>query len=617
MISESPSIENGAVFKSLKELKLAVRKFALNINIETHTVKSEASRYIIQCKDEHCSWRLRANPIEGGFWKIKELAASHECIGIHGASNTSANKAFVANEIVELLRSQPEMTPVNIMNEIQRTHRIQISYKVAWEARELARTIIDGTHEESYAGMPAYCEQLFEANPGSFITLERAATNQFHRLFLCYYASAKGFASCKPLLGVDGTHLRSHYQGILLTATATDAEGQLFPVAFGVVNIEDKENWIWFLEQLRTALIEHVPDILERENALIILSDRAKGLLKGVPAIFPLAAHGYCLKHLEKNLKSTYKNPTLVTLLWKMAAAKTPSEFDELLLKFQEINPKAAEWLLGEADPQYWVDCYFPGRRYGHYTSNIAESLNSWLLTAREKPLRPMVETIRTKLMDWFERRREEGAKMQVNGFVSKVTKQLRKIMDQSQGYLVHHAIDTIYEVHSRQTGKDYVVNLAKRTCTCFGFQATGLPCFHAARTIIFAKGNVNDYVDKWFTVVEYRETYKNGILPPTAALDVDALPVFDMASEDIDSPVLSPALELDDDIQYDSDDNSDTMLPPDTRRPVGRPKKRRIRHQLEDERQKILCCSRCGGENHNRRTCKEPVKYQGRHEHA
>jgi len=145
----------------------------------------------------------------------------------------------------------------------------------------------------------------------------------------------------------------------------TDTEGQIFPVAFGVVDIEEKDNWIWFLQQLRTALIEHVPDIPEQENALVILSDHAKGLLEGVPTIFPLAAHGYCLKHLEKNLKSTYKNPMLVTLLWKLAAAKTPSEFDELFEKFQEINPKAAEWLIGEADHQYlsWDDVDLPANR--------------------------------------------------------------------------------------------------------------------------------------------------------------------------------------------------------------------------------------------------------------
>src|SRR5947207_4467488 len=102
--------------------------------------------------------------------------------------------------------------------------------------------MIDGTHKESYAEMPSYHEQLLETNPGSFTTLGRKeAMGQFHCL-LCDYASAKGFANYKLLLRVDRTHLRSRYQGILLTATVTDAEGQLFPLPFGVVNIEDKQN---------------------------------------------------------------------------------------------------------------------------------------------------------------------------------------------------------------------------------------------------------------------------------------------------------------------------------------------------------------------------------------
>ena len=70
------------------------------------------------------------------------------------------------------------------------------------------------------------------------------------------------------------------------------------------------------------------------------------------------------------------------------------------------------------------------------------------------------------------------------------------------------------------KTGQDYIVDLTKWTYTHFTFQASGLPCFHAVRTIIFTKENINNYVEKWFTVAEYRKTYKNEILPPTAALD-------------------------------------------------------------------------------------------------
>ena len=44
----------------------------------------------------------------------------------------------------------------------------------------------------------------------------------------------------------------------------------------------------------------------------------------------------------------------------------------------------------------------FSRESYGHLTSNIAESLNSWILKARELPILAMLETIRHQLMDWF-----------------------------------------------------------------------------------------------------------------------------------------------------------------------------------------------------------------------
>ena len=56
--------------------------------------------------------------------------------------------------------------------------------------------------------------------------------------------------------------------------------------------------------------------------------------------------------------------------------------------------------------PTYWAEIYFPGHRYGHLTSNIAESLNAWLLRARELLILSMFEIIRQQLMGWYETRR-------------------------------------------------------------------------------------------------------------------------------------------------------------------------------------------------------------------
>ena len=50
---------------------------------------------------------------------------------------------------------------------------------------------------------------------------------------------------------------------------------------------------------------------------------------------------------------------------------------------------------------------YFCSRRYGHLTSNIAESLNAKLLPAREMPILALLESIRSTLMDWFSQKHQ------------------------------------------------------------------------------------------------------------------------------------------------------------------------------------------------------------------
>lgn len=48
-------------------------------------------------------------------------------------------------------------------------------------------------------------------------------------------------AGCRPLLGVDGCHLRGLYPGILLTSVGKDGNNNIFPVAWVVVETENTE----------------------------------------------------------------------------------------------------------------------------------------------------------------------------------------------------------------------------------------------------------------------------------------------------------------------------------------------------------------------------------------
>ena len=93
---------------------------------------------------------------------------------------------------------------------------MEISYDKAWRAKEAALVNINGTYQDSYAKLPKYCEDLVNSNLGTTAFVEHTENHKFKRMFVAFGASAQGFAYCHPVLGLDGTHLKSKYLGTVL-----------------------------------------------------------------------------------------------------------------------------------------------------------------------------------------------------------------------------------------------------------------------------------------------------------------------------------------------------------------------------------------------------------------
>ena len=58
-----------------------------------------------------------------------------------------------------------------------------------------------------------------------------------------------------PLISVDACFLLGRYKGRLLIACGYDANNQLIPLAFAIVEKEDSTNWGWFMRWLRKEVI--------------------------------------------------------------------------------------------------------------------------------------------------------------------------------------------------------------------------------------------------------------------------------------------------------------------------------------------------------------------------
>jgi len=145
-----------------------------------------------------------------------------------------------------------------------------------------------------------------------------------------------------------------------------------------------------------------------------------------------------------------------------------------------------------------------------------------------------------------------------------------------------------IMEVFSTETLRTYPVNIVSKACTCFEWQHTGIPCFHALAVSLTRGDDPQTYAQDFYQLDAYYATYANTVFPPNT----------DAAGANTVADPLIPLTE-------------DDLLPPNTCRQPGRPKKRRICGGTKGRdcgARRTFRCSRCGSTGHLRRTCTQPV---------
>ncbi|KAK3031668.1 hypothetical protein RJ639_035036 [Escallonia herrerae] len=579
----------GQEFSDVKSCRRALRDTAIALHFEIQTVKSDKTRFTAKCASEGCPWRIHAAKLPGvPTFTIRTIHSQHTCGGIAHLGHQQASVQWVASSVEQRLKENPQCKPKEILEEIHRVHGITLSYKQAWRGKERIMAALRGSFEEDYRLLPQYCDQIRRTNPGSIASVYvNPADNCFQRLFVSFQASIFGFLNaCRSLLGLDRTVLKSKYLGTLLLATSFDGDSALYPLAFGVVDEENDENWMWFLSELHNLLEINT----ENMPKLTILSDRQTSIVNGVEANFPTAFHGFCMRHLSESFRKEFNNSMLVNLLWEAANALTVGEYDAKLLEIEEISQEAAYWIQ-RVPPRLWATAYFEGSRFGHLTANIVESLTTWILEASGLPIIQMMECIRRQLMTWFNERRETSMQW-TSILVPSAERHVSEALERARGFQVLRANEAEFEVLSHEG--THIVDIRNRCCLCRGWQQYGLPCAHAVAALLSCRQNVHRFTENWFTVTTYRKAYSQTIHPiPDKTLWKEMLMLEGQPGEgSISEGSISEVV----------------INPPKSLRPPGRPRKRRVRAEDRGRAKRVVHCSRCNQTGHFRTTCSAPI---------
>ncbi|KAJ0946197.1 putative transcription factor interactor and regulator CCHC(Zn) family [Helianthus annuus] len=493
--------------------------------------------------------------------------------------------------MLEQIEENPEIPVKAVQEQFQRRYSVGISRMKAYRAKCIAKKHVEGDYAEQYTILRDYAHELIQQNPGTTVKIEVDGnpdpgdnTRQFRRIYVCLAALKQGFKAIgRDFLGLDGAFMKGPFPGQLLSAVGVDCNNGIYPVAYAIVESENKESWTWFLEILGDDLG------LGTYSNFTFISDRQKGILPAISKLFPCAEHRYCLRHIHENMKVTFKGDLYKEKLWKCACATTVPELGIAMDELKAFNKKAHLWL-SKIPPLHWSRAYFSGRAVsGIVLNNMCEVFNGKIVEGRDKPIISALEYIREYLMRRIVTvlnviEKSEGL------LTPKATELLEGIKRDATAYHVQWNGGDLYQV-SGKPNHARVVNLAARTCSCRAWEVTGMPCRHAVAAIWekAANGGRVGALESWVHPVHTMERWK----------EVYSFRVNPINGRTLWTRVNAPT----------------TITPPKHHTQVGRPKKLRKRSAVELEEMTQSgrlskkhtkgACSKCKKTGHNSRTCK------------
>ncbi|XP_071728367.1 uncharacterized protein [Rutidosis leptorrhynchoides] len=227
---------------------------------------------------------------------------------------------------------------------------------------------------------------------------------------------------CRPVIIVDGAHLKAGYSGTNLVAVAMDGNNGNLPLAYGI--------------------------------ELTFISDRAASIAHGVSTVFPEAFHCFCARHLFGSIKTkSNKFKYFEWHYWKMVKAYRGSDYEDHLSVFRR-RLRASYNYLEQVGFHKWSRSRAEHVRYSYLTSNSVESVNALSKHAQKLPSVSLTSTV----TPYAER---------------KLGKRTRK----SRRWQAIPSTNNLIEV--RDGRKNEMVNLDDKVCSCGQWQLSGIPCGH------------------------------------------------------------------------------------------------------------------------------------------
>lgn len=222
---DNPKFELGQLFPSAKVLRDAIKKQAIKERRGIIQKRNYGTRVKYVCHGG-CKWSIYGTKMPNSdTYQIRVYNPKHTCIQTF--EQKQINLRWIANHNENDIRINPTWPLAAFLKKVVNDWGCHVSIYAIARAKKMALQKIRGRHDEQYGQVWDYANELLKAMPDStvLVMIEDTADPEkklFKRFYTCFGPIKKGFKSgCRPLIGLDGCHLKGPYGGQLLTAIGT------------------------------------------------------------------------------------------------------------------------------------------------------------------------------------------------------------------------------------------------------------------------------------------------------------------------------------------------------------------------------------------------------------
>ena len=196
-----------------------------------------------------CEWKVYAAILPSdNMWKIRKFIDTHSCIP--NGECEMFKVPHIARLFVDKIRDSPEFyLPAKIEEIILEQWKISVTRNQCQSARKKALQWIEKEYDDQFSRLRDYAAEILESNKDSHVEVECLVSDEgkdmFNRFYVCFDSLRRTWKeSCRPLIGIDGCFLKNKVKGQLLVALGRDANNRIYPIAWGVVKVENTDNWV-------------------------------------------------------------------------------------------------------------------------------------------------------------------------------------------------------------------------------------------------------------------------------------------------------------------------------------------------------------------------------------